>query len=253
LKYSNTHNLPAHVVEAIVKNTYDVARDDSSIISMTQLINPPRIRSLSVRHWAELEEDVADNLWRLFGNTIHAVMERIDQHNRFIEERLKEPIMGITVVGRPDLYEDEVINDYKFTSVWAVNKEKIEWVNQINGYAWFFRKMGFKVEKGFINAFLRDWRKSEAKKYKSYPKIPFKLLPIEIWDFKTQDEYIHDRIAEHVNADKETDKNLPLCTPEERWDDKRCKDYCAVAPFCTYWQKKYGNPVHAENPALEEL
>ena len=252
MKYTNNHDLPKHVVEAIVKNTYDVARDDMSVISMTQLINPPRIRVLSTRHWAELEEDVADNLWRLFGNTIHSVMERISQSGRFIEERLKEPVMGMTVVGRPDLFEEPVINDYKFTSVWAVNYEKIEWVHQINGYSWFFRKSGFTVEKGFINAFLRDWRKSEAAKYKSYPKIPFKLIPVEIWPFKKQDDFVNERLSLHIDAQAKSDEDLPVCTEKERWNDRRCLEYCAAAPFCSYWKSKYGSPK-AINQALEKL
>ena len=242
MKYTNNFQLPQHMVEAIVQNTYDLAQNDPTTISITTMINPPRIRQLTLRHWADLEEDASSGMWRLLGSAVHEVMQRIDTKNRLIEERLREKIMGITVAGRPDLYEEPFINDYKITSVWAVKFEKSEWVDQINCYAWFIRKLGFPVEQGFINAILRDWRSSEAKKYKGgYPPIPFKVIPVEIWKFGKQDDYVHDRIALHLNSETDTDEELPLCTDKERWSkDIRCTGYCAVNKFCSYWQKKYG-------------
>ena len=32
----------------------------------------------------------------------------------------------------------------------------------------------------------------------------------------------------------------PVCKENERWNDRRCKDYCEVHEFCPYWQENYG-------------
>jgi hypothetical protein len=238
--WANKYKLPEHMVEAIVKQTYDLSQSDQSIISVTTLTSPPRIRQLMIRHWDEIKIDVSDSLWLLLGGAMHEVMQRISGKNRLIEERLKEPIMGITIAGKPDLFEEPHINDYKCTSVWAVKFEKEEWVSQLNCYAWFLRKMGFKVKDAFINAILRDWNRRASLITKDYPPIPFKIINVPIWSFEKQDDYVHDRIAIHLNAATEEDKNLPLCTEKERWKNNiRCQSYCSVAPFCDFWKENY--------------
>jgi hypothetical protein len=261
MRYTNNYNLPQSLVDAITKNTYDVAQNNPSIISVTTLNNPPRIRLLSVRHWDKLTEDVSEGMWRLLGSAVHEVMARIDDTNRLLEERMfvdlatgeiitlkpKEklkPVEGhIYISGRPDLYDTSryMIEDYKITSVWAVKYDKEEWVNQINCYAWFYTKLGFPVKEAHINAILRDWSASQVEKSPDYPKIPFKTIPIKLWSFAEQDKYIKER-AKYHNSHLETgDTELPVCTESERWkNDIRCKKYCSCKNFCSYYKEKYG-------------
>jgi hypothetical protein len=238
--YTNRNGLPKHLEEAIMKNTYDISKNDPNIISVTTLISPPRIRQLMLRHWDFLEEDVSDRLWALLGSSVHSVMERIGGDNRLIEERIAEDVMGIKVSGKSDLYDgaDCSINDYKVTSTYAVKMDKDEWVAQLNTYAWLFRKTGFVVNKANINAILRDWQRSKVGKWKDYPTQPFKTIPIELWDFQKQTDYVIDRVAEHLNAVNLADDDLPLCTEKERWDDKRCDGYCTCNKFCNYYLNK---------------
>ena len=262
MKYTNRFKLPKSLCDAIKKNTYDLSQSDQRVISVTTLFNPPRIRQLSIRHWDNLEEDVSDNIWRLLGSAVHVVLSRIKDTNRLIEERMfvdmntgkvitlpkKEylkPEKGhIYLAGKPDVYEhkDEAVEDFKITSVWAVKFEKIEWEQQLNCYSWFFRKLGFPVKKAYISAILRDWRRREAQKYKDYPKIPYKKLPIKLWSFEKQEEYIQKRIKLHQGCVNLADNHLPLCTKAERWkDDIRCKGYCSCNQFCNYYLKNYGD------------
>ena len=30
-----------------------------------------------------------------------------------------------------------------------------------------------------------------------------------------------------------------VCKPVERWNDRRCKDFCEVNELCPYYQKNY--------------
>jgi hypothetical protein len=250
MRYTNNCNIPESIADAIKKNTYDVKRNDPKIISITTLINAPRVRQLTIRHWDEIEEDVADGIWRLLGSSVHSVMDRIKQENRFIEERLTEEVNGVFVTGKADLYEGatEGIEDYKVTSVYKVKNDVKDWETQLNSYAWFYRKIGFNVKKIQVNAILRDWRKGESKRQKEYPSFAFKQIDIPLWTFEKQDNYIRERVKIHLEAQSLEDKDLPLCTEEERWcnakkKDVKCKDYCTVKSFCNYWAENYEKKV----------
>jgi hypothetical protein len=261
MKYTNNFNLPQSIVDAIIKNTYDLSQNNPNVTSITTLINPPRIRHLTIRHWANIEEDVSTNFWRLLGSAVHEVLSRIHDTNRLIEERLfvdmiTKKLLTVApdkkleveaghfyIAGKPDLYEDATksIEDYKVTSVWAVSHEKREWTEQVNCYAWLYHKLGFKIEKAFINAILRDWRKSEwyRNSEKGYPPFPFKRIEIELWPTKVQEKFLDTKLKEHQATLLLSDEDLPICSEEDRWKGNiRCKDYCFVNKFCSFYKKE---------------
>ena len=243
MKYTNYFSMPKSFVDVVKRLTRDITEDDPKKISVTTLINPPRMRMLALRHWSSLEEDVSNHLWRILGSSIHYVMSKVEDTDRFIEERLEEKIDDFIVVGRPDLYEikDKSVSDYKVTSVFAINSEKEEWIQQLNLYAFLYRKLGFQVNKAYIHAILRDWRRRETFKNKDYPKIPFKTIKIKLWSFKEQEDYIKERIKLHKEALDKKDEELVLCSEKERWkNDIRCLNYCLVAKKCSYWSEHYG-------------
>lgn len=219
MRYTNKHNLPSSIVEAIKKQTYDLKEGSRTTISVSALNMPPRIRQLQLRHSDELTVDVSDHLWMLMGSAVHEVLSRIGKENRIIEERMTEPVQGIKITGKPDIYDKllQSIEDYKITSVWAVQNLKTEWEQQLNCYAWFLRKLGYTVKIAAINAILRDWNRNGARWNPDYPAIPFKRLPVTVWSFKKQESYIKGRLQLHLQQSKKTDENLLLCTPEERW------------------------------------
>jgi hypothetical protein len=117
MKYTNEQNLPASMVSAIINDTYSMGKAD---ISVTSLIQPPKIRVLTSRHKEEIVEDVADRVWALLGTNTHAIIERINHPDSLQEERLKMKVDGWTISGQADLYEDKTVTDYKTTSVWQV-------------------------------------------------------------------------------------------------------------------------------------
>lgn len=219
--YTNKFNLPQSLVDVIVGGNYDLTESDPKRIGITTLINPPKIRLLTVRHWNELEEDVADHLWRITGSAYHYILAKTKEEKRLIEEKIEEIIDDITVVAKLDLYDDETkhLEDYKITTVWAVKEIKDDWVYQLNCYAWFLRKAGFEVKKAFINAILRDWSKSEYLRYGGdYPPIPFKRIEIPLWTMEEQEKFIRERVALYKKSlTLQNEDDIPICSAKERW------------------------------------
>ncbi len=151
---------------------------------MTSLIKPPQMRALEIAHDDEITEDVADCVWALLGQSVHAVLERVGDANAFHEERLSMPIDGWTVSGQIDRYvEDGSLIDFKVTSACAMKPGqpvKPEWAWQLNCYAQLWRASGFEVSGASIMAILRDWNRREAQRNDGYPQRPVVLRRVEL-------------------------------------------------------------------------
>lgn len=221
MKTTNKHNLPASIFEALTKETYDLDKSDTKKLSVTSLIDSPLIRQLRIRHWEKLEQDASDLLWVLLGQSVHSVLDRVSDHQRLKEERLTALIGGYEFSGKPDLYDGDthVITDYKVTSVWAYIFGKEEWDKQLNCYAWLLRKLGFQVDGLKIAMILRDWSSSKAGD-NEYPAIPFVQRLVPDWGFEAQEKYVLERLALHSSAEGKADKDIPVCSPTERWQSK---------------------------------
>ena len=215
MKYTNTLNLPSTLVDAIINDPYSRGSAD---ISVTQLIQPPKIRVLSSRHRDEMTEDVADRVWALVGNSTHEVLERAAHKDAIQEERLSITVGDWKISGQVDMYEDGIITDWKITSCWAIlNGVKPEWVNQLNCYAEMWRQMGFSVKEVQIIAILRDWSKFGGQRSQNYPSKQVVKLPIPLWGHIETMNYLRDRVRVHQIAECLTDDEIPCCKPEERW------------------------------------
>ena len=108
MKLTNKHNLPEAIYNAVKNDPYR----KQGHITVTTLINPPRIRALEQRHADELEEDVSDRLWSLLGQAVHVVLERAGADNVLQEERLGTQVNGWTLTGQFDrlTHQGEVTN-----------------------------------------------------------------------------------------------------------------------------------------------
>ena len=219
MKYTNKHNLPKTLTDVIDKQTYDISKSNPNRISVTTLINPPRVKLLGIRHWKELSEDYSEHLWRIVGSAYHYILAKTKEDNRLVEEKMVEKIGDMEVVCKPDLYDEPTaeVSDWKITSLWHAKDYNLEWELQLNCYAWALRKLGFEVKKLVVNALLKDWRNAELRRYDDYPPIPFKQIEVKLWSFEDQDKFVHERVALYLSLKDAPDDKLPLCTPEERW------------------------------------
>jgi hypothetical protein len=246
MKITNKFNLPQTFVNITKRPTYTKA---GAHLSATELISSPRIVQLRRAHEAEIEMDVTDMVWSIFGTAIHGVLEHGKDANHLVEERLKTELDGWSISGAIDLQvvEDDgiVISDYKTTGAWAVMNEKQDWTNQLNIYAWLVETVKQKpVKKLNIVAIIRDWSRRDAQTRDGYPDAPIKELPITLWSYEERTAFIRSKINDHAEAlfAAETGGDLPLCAPDHMWEKP------------TMWAVKKVGGVRAKNvcATLEE-
>jgi hypothetical protein len=222
VKLTNKFNIPQTFVNVLERPTYSKGK---AHLSVTQLINSPKIVALTQKFDEELEQDVSEMVWSIFGTAIHGVLEHGKDDNHIVEERLHATLDGWRISGAIDLQIKNdnglAIRDYKTTSAWAVMNEKVEWEQQLNIYAWLVQtvKKAPVTDIGIV-AIIRDWSRRDAAKNESYPQAPVKEIPIKLWAYEEQEAYIKHRISLHSACEfaMETDENLPDCTPDEMWE-----------------------------------
>ena len=226
---TNKHNLPEAFVNFAKKDTYSRGQAD---ISVTSLIDAPRVRMMKEQYKEEISFDVIDNIWALFGTAVHHILESAKSKTLVKEERLFVDIDGWTLSGAIDQQEidDDGISiiDYKVTSVWSVIYDKQAWHEQLNCYAHLVEMNKDKPIKSLkICAILRDWQQRDARNKDSYPQAPIVLVDIPLWSFNERDVYVRSRMALHRSAsdmvtimkdsDLPVDAFFPKCTDTERW------------------------------------
>ena len=195
MKLTNVHKIPETFVNVLKRPTYSKGKAN---LSATQLLNSPKIVALTKKFEDELEQDVSDMVWSIFGTAIHGVLEHGKDDNHIVEERLHAEVGGWNISGAVDLQivtgENVIsIRDYKTTSTWAVMNEKIEWEQQLNIYAWLVeRNKRVVVDSLGIVAIIRDWSRRDAAKNEDYPQAPVKELPIKLWPYKEREEFIEE-------------------------------------------------------------
>jgi hypothetical protein len=223
MKLTNKHNIPQTFVNVLERPTYSRGR---AHISATQLINSPKIVALTQKFQDQLEQDVSDMVWSLFGSAVHGVLEHGADANHLIEERINTEVDSWTISGAIDLQilnEDGTISirDYKVTSAWTAMNNKKEWEQQLNIYAWLVESVKQKEVKDVgVVAIIRDWSRRDATRNPDYPQAPVKEIPISLWSLEDRDLFIRERIADHSDCmfAMDTDSDLPDCTPEQMWE-----------------------------------
>lgn len=215
MKLTNVHNLPDAIVRAAKKDTRP-QMDRRANLGVTRLIDSPRIRVLMKRHRDEIEEDVADRIWAIRSGAMHEFLQKAARPTDIVEAPFFMDALDWTVVAIIDLYEppEKRLSDYKDMSVWEImsglkeNKEQ-----QLNLSAHAMRLAGYEVEECEVVAFLRDWSRARAMTEAGYPDRNILRIPVRLWPHEKCQKFLEYRIRLHQEADKE----LPLCSAEERW------------------------------------
>lgn len=216
---TNNFNLPQFVVDALTYSDY--SRGDSDI-SVTQLIDSPRIAQLQKQFADQQSRDAVDFVWSRFGTSVHTMFEESLKGSDVItEERLFTETQGWKLSGAIDAQEvtpdGVIISDFKVTSVWSVVFDKTSWHKQLNVYAYLVRKAkGQAVKKVQIVALLRDWVRRKAEEGGDYPSAPIVIIDIPLWSNEEQDDYVESQMKAHIEA--ANTENLIHCTSEEMWE-----------------------------------
>ena len=206
MRTTNHMGLPAPFVR------FAESRPERGGLSVTRLIGPAWQRMLLERHRDEIEQDVSDSVWALFGTAVHNLLEQFSSDSELVEERIQIQIDGQIITGQPDILaiDSGILSDWKVCSVWAlVLGDKPEWTAQLNLYAFGLRQAG-KVVTGLQNVcFLRDWLRQKAKAGDGYPQSMVETVDHPLWSDAECEAFLRARLAAHHNPTP--------CTPDERW------------------------------------
>ena len=217
MKITNKLGLPQAMVEAVSTSEHNAEGN----LSATTLLKSIREIVLAKRHWNELEDDVSNRVWSIFGQAVHKVLER-ETETSFTEEFLKVNLGSVNITGRIDSYDmqDHKVTDYKTCSVWKIKfNDFSDWEKQGLIYAWLLKKNGFECKSCEFIAMLKDHSATEARRDPSYPQLPIYVYRFDITDEKLKEieNYIGAKVKAYIEAINLADEDLPPCTDEERW------------------------------------
>lgn len=205
------------------------------IVSVTNLVSPPRITRLTALHRHELPSVapryengrlVTPDTWAVFGTALHATLERAarqaDPPPLLVEHRLSTVVTvdgtPWTVSGKLDVFEaDLTLWDWKSGSAYSVSdgrQGKSEWACQLNTLAWLLPRCGHpRPRKLAVWGFWKDWSAKLAERSAEYPQDDEGDVEIPLWPEDETDAYVRERLRLHEAARTK----LPECSPEERW------------------------------------
>lgn len=237
--------------------------------TVTELISG--VRETFLKKTSNYSVDPASVLYALQGQAIHYINERHTQGSILSEERLKDDITS----GQFDLFgkildaDEGVLGDLKVTSSFklmkalgiykvkvptgevyksGVNKgqpkfrnelrydgirDTLDWSIQLNYYRILLEQQGFKVNKMFIQAICRDSNLRIANE-RGIDKAVY-IIPINKISDSWLKKYFNHKAKILRNAIS-TNTLPPVCSPRERWHDRKCLDYCAARQNCPYFQ-----------------
>ena len=110
-------------------------------------------------------------------------------------------------------------------------KHLLDWAIQLNYYRMLLEARGFKVDSMKIQALCRDYNLRIASE-RNISK-PAYIIPINKISDRWVKLYVSEK-AKRLQAALDNNALPPVCTAKERWNDRKCSDYCAVADNCPY-------------------
>ena len=196
--------------------------NEKGCYSATTLLKGACETILTDRHFDEIEIDVADCVWQIWGTAVHLIFERAGIEG-FTEEKFSVPVSNSKVTGRVDLYdlENETIYDWKTASTWKVQfNDFSDWDKQGLIYAWLMKQNGLKVKEIKFVALLKDHSKSKARKDFEYPQKPVVVHTVKVTEeaLKEIEAFINMKVRQFEVAETLVDEKLTPCTKEERWE-----------------------------------
>ena len=113
-------------------------------------------------------------------------------------------------------------------------RDLLEWAIQLNYYQILLEQQGFKVKRMYIQAMCRDFNLRIATE-RGITQAVY-IIPIN----KIINQWLKRYFNHKAKLMREalTRNPLPLvCSVRERWNDRKCLDYCVARENCPYAQK----------------
>lgn len=225
MKWENCYNLSDRVIRTIT-GKYKEHKPELNRLSITDLIDDPLPRILFINHWDEIVRDYSDLITMVQGLSLHSRYEDCAGDDEDTEHKFEDVVVvpkervavgqpdGVIVVGKADSYFDSIILELKQTGVYGPKYRIPKWTKQMNCYAWQRRIRKQEVNELLVDIWYRDWKQGNVY-WRDYPPIPYECISLVLWDFETQEQYIHSQVQKHL-------AHPVYDTPQEY--DKPCSD-----------------------------
>ena len=227
------------------------------------------IRETYLKKTTDYAVDPMQQLYAIHGSAVHTINEGHTEGNMLSEERLADEVTSgkFDLYGQIIDYSDKTLGDYKITSSYKLMKALgyykvdvptgevyktglkkgqpktrkewrtdgvrhiLDWAIQLNYYRILLKQRGFTVDRMEIQAMCRDYSLKVASE-RNITK-PVYIIHIN----KISDHWVKlymETKAKRLKDALEKGYLPKLCSSKERWQDRKCRDYCAVADNCPY-------------------
>jgi len=255
------------------------------MIRVTELIGSPLRRRLLRENYENITRRLSTLHYQIMGTMIHNLFE-LKEFQEILEdmkvaydlnddEKLLELAKKLvtfkrkktmtveynswTILAEYDLYEDNIIYDFKVTSEFVVQNQRFDrYEKQLQIYRYLFEKKYNEKIKAIKNVFfLRDYSVTKSK-YES----PVIIAEYPIWEDKKVEEYLEERLALHEKGEICSEDDMMIrvffWVGKRRFTDEAkavkyslqtgqsireeiipmgCLYFCEVADFCPQFQK----------------
>ena len=227
------------------------------------------VRETYLKKTTDYAVDPMQQLYAIHGSAVHTIHEGHTEGNMLSEERLADEITSgkFDLYGQIVDYNDKTLGDYKVTSSYKLMRalgyykvdvatgevyktgikkgqtktrkewradgarHLLDWAVQLNYYRILLEERGFIVDNMKIQAMCRDYSLRTANERNI--RKPVYIITIH----KISDRWIKRYMAAKAKRleDALAKGCMPaLCSAKERWHDRKCREYCAVAANCPY-------------------
>jgi len=151
--------------------------------------------------------------------------------------------------GKAKLY------DYKtMSSTSLILEDKIkEFTEKANLYRWLMECCGNPISEIEYIPLFKDWTLSKATRSGKIQEYPCMKLKIDMWDRKTIEKFIYDRVTEIEKYRNTPYSEIPYCSNEQRWEDLPKWKVCKVQPNGELGNQLQGCGFNNEEDAKQML
>lgn len=287
--YKNDSNIPITLaVWLAAQGDYDL-QFHPDVYSVTDLLKPVKslilTRHIKAQQLVPESKDLADIAAAKLGSAVHSAVEeawktrhkpamlslgypesvvnnvRINPHpedmdptnlNVYIEQRKTVNVGDKKISGKFDFVVQGVVRDVKTTKTYT-------WINGSNNHKFMMQGSLYRwlnpdiITEDYmcIDYAFTDWTPLQAQANKDYP--PQRLLEkkLELLPIDVTNDFVLEKLAEIADLEPRPQDEMPLCTPEELWQDPAKWAFYRKATNKKA-TKLYDNPAdaHAANAAI---